>query len=209
MFNFPTYRKSTEAWTGRILVDPFAIPATELVAKTPLTPNQVTIFSFLISLVSAYFYFRGLEYFLVGAIIWQISFIFDGLDGMLARKTNRTSEFGAKLDTRLDKVKKILNLAAILYAYRAESAFVLLVAIVLIHYGMRFWKYQKNETIINALNNRGVKEIFDPLDEQCFMLFLGPLFNLVPLFWGITLAMQTINRLVHTIANKRTSTLSQ
>ena len=76
---------------------------TRLAIHTPVSPNQVTLLSFFLGLISTWFFFQGVYGMsLVGAVILVISTWIDGVDGELARLTFRESKMGAKLDITLD-----------------------------------------------------------------------------------------------------------
>lgn len=68
--------------------------------KLGVTPNQLTVFAFMVSLGSAYAIISG-QYFLA-ILLWWISRLFDALDGIYARKYNKATSFGAYLDVQLD-----------------------------------------------------------------------------------------------------------
>jgi choline kinase/phosphatidylglycerophosphate synthase len=65
-------------------------------------PNIVSIISFLICVCGAIF--LALRSFLIGGLLIQTSSIIDGVDGELARLFKRTSNFGALLDSFLDRL---------------------------------------------------------------------------------------------------------
>jgi len=74
-----------------------------LLAKTKITPNQITFFGFVVNCVVAYFIAQGqLSYFIVGILIWTAGF-FDALDGSAARAAGRSSIFGNFWDSVLDR----------------------------------------------------------------------------------------------------------
>ena len=77
--------------------------------KLKLSPNQVTITSFLIGLLSAYEFSKG-EFWttFAGAVLLQLSIIVDCVDGELARYTRKFSSFGAWLDAITDRIKEYL-----------------------------------------------------------------------------------------------------
>ena len=189
-----------ESWTTILTSNPFIIPLTELLAKTPVTPNQITILSFLVALGAVYLYFTGSLF--VGALIWHIGYILDCVDGTLARKLGKTSDFGAKLDRTLDKIKKILAISAIIYATHSQYNLSLMILFVILHYLLHRIKFRKNEVLMEYLHARGIKSFFDSLDEQFFIVFLGPLTGYVFQFVVITLVLQVLNRVVHIFGNK-------
>jgi len=85
---------------NRYYFRPIAKKIVPLVAKVPITPNQVTIIAFLIGLFSCYFFVKN--FFLLGAIFIHLQLISDVTDGELARYKHISTEFGAKLDATLD-----------------------------------------------------------------------------------------------------------
>src|SRR3990167_6496273 len=86
-----------------ILSDFLARPITWLLIKlTPLTPNQVSIISFLFGLAGAYFlYLGGDKNFLIGASLALAYNVLDMCDGMIARVKNLKSPLGHWLDGTL------------------------------------------------------------------------------------------------------------
>ncbi len=108
-------------------------PAAELLARTAITPNIITWFGFLITLGAAVLIATG-HLFAAGWVVLIAGF-FDILDGALARHTNRTTRFGALLDSTLDRLSEAVLLLGILVFYLLKdqvSAEVLLVCLALI-----------------------------------------------------------------------------
>ncbi|HJK03328.1 MAG TPA: CDP-alcohol phosphatidyltransferase family protein [Methanocorpusculum sp.] len=66
-----------------------------------LKPNQITFLSLIFGIACAVCYMQRL--FLLGSILLGVSAILDLVDGNVARKTNRKSDFGAVLDWIIDK----------------------------------------------------------------------------------------------------------
>jgi len=96
---------------------------------TKLTPNQVTFISFIFAVLAGIaFYFN---YFVVGAILYQISYIFDIVDGALARVKNKTSKFGAFFDVFTDWIKAPFLIIILLYK---EHEFILMNIIIFLLY---------------------------------------------------------------------------
>lgn len=77
-----------------------------LANKTNVSPNQITVFSFLIGLSSAFCFFQGQQkYLIIGAVLFEISFLFDCVDGTIARLKKMESGFGCYLDSMLDQIR--------------------------------------------------------------------------------------------------------
>ena len=95
-------------------------PVAQLLAKTKITPNQVSWAAFGIALLSFISFIYGLN--IVGGILVQLSSIVDGIDGSLARLKGMTSTFGGFLDSVLDRYADILIvLGLILWALAHET----------------------------------------------------------------------------------------
>ena len=84
--------------------------------RLKMTPNQVTLISFAIGLLSAYEFSRGTFWTIfTGAILLQLSIIIDCVDGELARYTRQFSALGAWLDAITDRIKEYLVFFALAY----------------------------------------------------------------------------------------------
>jgi len=76
-------------------------PLARLLARTPVTPNQVSVISFLVGLAALPAYVLGWN--LVGGLLAQAFSVLDGADGDLARLKGMATPFGAFLDAVLDR----------------------------------------------------------------------------------------------------------
>jgi len=81
-------------------------PLARMLAKTKLTPNQITWTAFGIALLSFVSFIFGQN--IIGGLLVQLSSIVDGIDGSLARLKGMTSTFGSFLDSVLDRYADIL-----------------------------------------------------------------------------------------------------
>ena len=107
-------------------------PVVWLLAKTPITPSAITWFGFLLAISAAALITTG-HLFAAGFVVLVAGF-FDILDGALARRTNRTTHFGAVLDSTLDRLAEGVLLVGILVLYAREQsvAEILLVGVALV-----------------------------------------------------------------------------
>ncbi len=87
-------------------------PAVRLLAKTPITPNIISWLGFLATIGAAAFIIT--EHLFAAGFVILIAGFFDILDGALARSTNRTTQFGAVLDSTLDRLTEAVLLLGIL-----------------------------------------------------------------------------------------------
>jgi phosphatidylglycerophosphate synthase len=78
---------------------------TKWLVRTPVTPNQITLFSALLGLSGAVLLAQpGNVAQILGSLLFLCSTIIDGCDGEVARLTFQESEFGGKLDLMMDNV---------------------------------------------------------------------------------------------------------
>ncbi len=107
-------------------------PVVRLLAKTPITPNTITWFGFLLTVGAAALIIT--EHLLAAGFVVLIAGFFDILDGALARHTNQTTRFGAVLDSTLDRLSEAVLLLGILVLYAREQsvAYILLVGVALL-----------------------------------------------------------------------------
>ena len=81
---------------------------TRFFLRTPLTPNQITVFSFLTGLLGASCFLLGsYAWAVAGALLLQFSTVIDCVDGEVARVKMLESPFGEWLDISLDTVVHI------------------------------------------------------------------------------------------------------
>lgn len=75
-------------------------PLTPVIKKIPLNPNTLTITGFVITAIAAFVIPHNLK---LGGLLILAGGLFDALDGIVARVQNKTTRFGAFLDSVLDR----------------------------------------------------------------------------------------------------------
>lgn len=78
----------------------FDRPLRVIARKIPVNPNLITVSGFLFTIYASYLLSFNLR---LGGIMVLVGSAFDVLDGVVARINNKTSEFGAYLDSVLDR----------------------------------------------------------------------------------------------------------
>lgn len=99
--------KSKDGWWASIFAGPCANRLLEPICEIPwISPNLITVCSLLIGLAAGFCFAKG-DYgsLLCGAILVQVSFVVDCMDGQLARYRQQFSLIGAWLDRISDRVK--------------------------------------------------------------------------------------------------------
>jgi len=98
-------------------------PIINLLIKTGITPNGITIIGFLITIASTVILIAGAEvgergdtrYITWFGVILLLAGVFDMLDGQLARKTNNMTTFGALFDSVIDRYSEMVMFFGITY----------------------------------------------------------------------------------------------
>ncbi|MEU7859549.1 CDP-alcohol phosphatidyltransferase family protein [Nonomuraea sp. NPDC049141] len=111
-------RKRRDSWWTVYFVDPVACRAALLVAnRTRLTPNQLTVLSLVLGMVSATFF--AMDRLAAGAAMFYLSFMVDCLDGKIARLKGSGTPFGLWLDYLGDRIRVVFCAAGLAYGQYA------------------------------------------------------------------------------------------
>jgi len=106
--------KSSDGFFTTFFVSPYSKYIARWAARRGLTPNQVTLASIAVGVVAAAGFATGERAGLVaGAVLLQVAFTLDCVDGQLARYTRTFSRFGAWLDSIFDRTKEYLIFAGL------------------------------------------------------------------------------------------------
>lgn len=111
-----------QAWARRM-----AEAVVSPLAHLGVDPNVITVVGFMLNIATAAVLATG--HLSAGGALLLISGLFDMLDGALARIENTQSDFGAFLDSLLDRYSEAAILLALIYVFtiRQQTANVLLV----------------------------------------------------------------------------------
>ena len=90
-----------DGYVSRYLNRRLSDPMARLLARTPVTPNRITVAAFSIAVLSFVSFVLGQN--IVAGILAQLSSVVDGADGQLARLKGMSSAFGGFLDAVLDR----------------------------------------------------------------------------------------------------------
>jgi phosphatidylglycerophosphate synthase len=131
--------KNVDAWSTVFLFDPIAIPLTKVIARTKITPNQISVSRLFPSVLAAVLllsYRRDVQ--ILGAITVYLTFLMDCVDGKLARLKHVQSEFGRKIDYLCDSLGKLIALLSLVYSqfyiWAGTKAFILGMGLLCSHY---------------------------------------------------------------------------
>lgn len=198
---------SKDGFVSRVLNRKVSLRLTKLLARTSITPNQVTFLSFLVSAASAVFF--AVAHPLYGGLLAQLSSILDGVDGEIARLKFLKSNYGGLFDSVLDRYADFLIVIGMAYSWysKTDNPMVLLVCAAALT-GMPMSMLLKEK--FHALTGRPfIPASYDGIfrylpanrDGRLFIVMLGGILNLIPgtLIWLATIThLQTLVRLYNT-----------
>lgn len=106
--------KATDGFFTTFFVSPYSKYLARWAARRGLTPNQVTSISLALGVLAAAAFATGVRWGLVaGAVLLQVAFTTDCVDGQLARFTRTFTPLGAWLDSTFDRLKEWLVFAGL------------------------------------------------------------------------------------------------
>ena len=101
---FEKLKKNTDGPISRILNRPISNKISELLLKTNISPNQISLIGFAVGFFGAlFFYFGNYIFLVIGGILVHLSSIIDGCDGEVARLKLVETKYGGWFDAVLDR----------------------------------------------------------------------------------------------------------
>ena len=97
-------KKESDGPVSRYFNRPISINISKYLLKTRISPNFISLFTFIIATLGAFFFFLGgYVNLVIGGILAQFSSIIDGCEGEIARLKFQTTGFGGWFDAVLDR----------------------------------------------------------------------------------------------------------
>jgi len=147
-------KKVPDLFWNRFVCRPLAAVLVDLAKGTRLTPNQITLASFVLGFASAGLLIAlpGRTGLIVAVLVYQASYVLDCADGMLARWRGLASPAGHLLDFLMDELKAFAILAAAavrLHLEHPERPFLLLglAGLVALASGIALTSFQRHPEI--------------------------------------------------------------
>ena len=178
------FTKPTDGYISRYINRKISMRITMFIVKhnIPLTPNMVSLISFLMALTSALLFLSG--NLILAGVLAQLSSIIDGVDGELARILGLSSPLGAFIDSMFDRIADIAIISAMtIYAYLTQgSSLRLLVTSLAALSGALLVSYMhsksveqlgKHPALIGRIRN------FASRDMRLFIVFIGSIIGRV------------------------------
>ena len=194
--------KPNDGPVARWLNRPLSIRLSRWLVKYPISPNQISIFSFLCSMAAAALFLAGDRFLLLlGGVLAQFASVVDGCDGEVARLKFQQSNYGGWLDAVLDRYADAFLLFGLTwYAFVTMgnrwvlvAGFGALVGSFLISYTA-----DKYDNLMRTRYRRGFTLVRMGRDIRVFLIFLAALTGWVhPFLWMIAAVMnaETLRRI--------------
>ena len=176
--------KLTDGPVSRYLNRPLSVRFSRYLAKIGITPNQISLFSFLCSTVAAGLFMMG-GYFslLLGGVLAQFASIIDGCDGEVARLKYQSSDFGGWFDAVLDRYADAFLLFGLtwhLLAVEANGWILFTGFMAIIGSFMLSYTADKYDNMMRKRIRTGEKTgLRMGRDVRVFLIFLGAATNMV------------------------------
>jgi CDP-L-myo-inositol myo-inositolphosphotransferase len=174
-------KKVSDGPVSRYLNRPISIRISKYLLKKSITPNQISLFSFIFSMVGAlFFFFVGYVNLLIGGILAQIASIIDGCDGEIARLKFQASEFGGWYDAVLDRYADAFLLFGLTYYvyFLGENLLYLFIGfLAIIGSFMNSYTADKYDGLMKKNLTRGKHYFRIGRDVRIGIIFIGTLIN--------------------------------
>ncbi|TDI66138.1 MAG: hypothetical protein E2O89_01480 [Alphaproteobacteria bacterium] len=175
-----TASKSNDGPIARHLNRPISRFMTRYLINTPITPNQISVGSWLLSCVAAVLLaLGGYPALVAGGVMAQFASIVDGCDGEIARLKRQQSEFGGWFDAVLDRYADAFLLFALTWhgVQQDGKISVLLIGFAAILGSfMTSYTADKYDSLMASFAANSPFRI--GRDLRVFIIFLGAIFNL-------------------------------
>lgn len=194
--------KTHDGPVARFLNRPLSIRISRQLVNYSITPNQISLISFLFSMLAAgLFSLGGYPALFWGGVLAQFASVIDGCDGEVARLKFQTSDYGKWLDAVLDRYADAFLLFGLTwhaYVDRTEGlvlfvGFMAIIGSFLLSYTADKYDHLMGRQIRQGIGLRLGRDI------RVFIIFLGAVLHLP--FWtllviAVTMNLETIRRMV-------------
>jgi len=194
-----------DGFISRLINRKFSLRITKLLSSTKITPNQITVISFLVAIASA-ISFAFLNP-ILGGLLAQFSSILDGVDGEIARLKYLQSKYGEIFDSLLDRYADYFIVLGMSYAWYLTSenplAVLLISAAALMGLPLSMLFKEKYKTVtgkpyLPEINDGKLRYLPANRDGRLFLIMLGGILNLIPvtlIILAVVTHLQTLSRL--------------
>lgn len=173
-----------------------------IVNHTKISPNTISVFAFFLRIMSGISFLTGDWAFnIVGAAFFYFAYVFDCVDGPVARLTNQSSEFGRYLDHSSDLIGDLFILCCLLSG-QGQLFSIIAISMCLMHIFEAYISYLSGFIIKDKLSdtnnrthefsgilllyqryrlfffNKNIKSFLSFPDYEFFIFIIFPIFNI-------------------------------
>jgi CDP-L-myo-inositol myo-inositolphosphotransferase len=168
--------KPNDGPVSRYINRPLSVRISRRLVNHRITPNQISLFSFLCSVLAAgLFALDGYLALLLGGIMAQFASIVDGCDGEVARLKYQSSSYGGWFDAVLDRYADAFLLFGLMwhaYAGKTDGLILLFGFLAIIGSFMLSYTADKHDSLMRDRISRG-RGWRMGRDIRVFFIFLG------------------------------------
>ena len=141
----------------RSILPRFVGPILKAYQNLGLSPNAITLFGFVLSCLAAVMI--AMHLYIPAVAMWWLGRLFDGTDGIYARNTNQTSDFGAFLDILCDMASYSVMIIGfnLAFPHLQSSWMIIMLLYVLCITGALSLGHIEERKKIPSKNNRGLR----------------------------------------------------
>ncbi len=194
--------KTRDGPVARHLNRPVSRWLSRYLVRTAVTPNQISVFSWLLSCVAAGLMAAGgYPALAAGGALAQLASIIDGCDGEIARLKHSQSEFGGWFDAVLDRYADAVLLFGLMwheFSATGTSLSVLLGFAAIVGSFLNSYTADKYDGLM-AQRLQGASYFRLGRDVRVFVIFLGALLNLPLVTLGVialVMNVEVVRRIV-------------
>jgi len=197
--------KPNDGPVSRYLNRPLSIRVSKLLVRFPITPNIISILSFLLALFAAGLFAFGKNYIslLIGGLITHIASVIDGCDGEIARLKFMRSKYGGWFDAVLDRYADAFLLFGLTWhEYMINNGNLILIIgfMAIIGSFMLSYTADKYDNLMNKrIASGGTWQLRIGRDVRLFIILLGAVFNQIYILLviiAIVMNLETLRRII-------------
>jgi CDP-L-myo-inositol myo-inositolphosphotransferase len=170
-----------DGFISRYLNRPVSRRISEILVRTPISPNGISILSFAVSIIGAImFCMGGYVWTILAGLVIQLSSIVDGCDGEVARLRFQSSKFGGWFDTVMDRYGDTAIVAGVSFGYwLAHPHSAVWLGAIFALTGFVMASYTKKEFMIRYQSEPpgGLLDRLIKRDLRIFAIMLGAIVN--------------------------------
>lgn len=181
-----SYKGRGDGFVSRHLNRKISLRISEIVINR-ITPNQATLISFLVGILSAFLNLISIP---LAGLIYQISSILDGIDGEIARASMKTTRFGGWLDSVLDRYVDFTFLLVLSFVSSLNSLEWLIACLAMFGSFMVSYTTERYKgAFFRDFYSDFVFRFPGKRDERIFLIFIFCLFSFLGKFVIVTLLL--------------------